>query len=282
MAKSKKQSLFQLYNILLKLKILGIYLTLNKLYFLKFPKIYLFNYVKFSSKKQILKMISCLMCNRQTHNDILAFKPHKQSQKGGNNFSLIDSNKIKDIHMLMKDNDGRYVVFCSEKCFLDKILTMSTVKTYIKEKYALIFLKSQINSGIIQQMSTLNNLIQQGISLTQNVYSHTNSFKSDEFQIQISLSIQNVINNFNNKFIQHLDEAIKFSMLQTEKVNIIKLQVEKLLNEQGNLNLLDNKAHLNLYEEDIRKYKVDEMIQLMEKIQQVTKQINQTLSPNMG
>ncbi|KAM3147544.1 hypothetical protein pb186bvf_000351 [Paramecium bursaria] len=184
----------------------------------------------------------------------------------GNYFSLNDPNKKENIEMLIKKFDGKYDLIFPEKCFFDKIITMSTVKTYIEEKFALIFLKSQINSGIIQQMTTLNNLIQQEISYK--VYkSQTNSFKSDEYQKQISLSIQNVVDNLNNIFIQHSGQAIKFSMLQTEKINAIKIQVEKLLNKQGNLNLLDNKAHMNLYEEDIRKYK----------IQQVKKQINLTL-----
>ena len=42
--------------------------------------------------------------------------------------------------------------------------------------------------------------------------------------------------------------------------------MEKLLNEYGNTDLLNNKGYFNLCEQDIKKYKVDEMIQLMEKI----------------
>ena len=86
-------------------------------------------------------MIRCLMCSDYIHeaDDVLTFYPHKWYKKGGNNFSIFESNLIGDIYMLMKDKKNKYYVLCSEKCFLDKILTMSTVKTYIEEKFALIF-----------------------------------------------------------------------------------------------------------------------------------------------
>ena len=70
-------------------------------------------------------------------------------------------------------------------------------------------------------------------------------------------------------------------MSEIEKINIIKQQVQKLLNEQGNINLLDHKNYVMLCEQDIKKYRVDEMIQLMEKLEEAKKKINQTLSEKL-
>ena len=55
----------------------------------------------------------------------------------GNYFSLNDPNKKENIEMLIKKFDGKYDLICSEKCFLDKIITMSTVKLILKKNLLL-------------------------------------------------------------------------------------------------------------------------------------------------
>ena len=99
----------------------------------------------------------------------------------------------------------------------------------------------------------------------------------EEFSKRKSQSILSLVDNITAEFIQHLDEAIKFSMSEIEKINSIKQHFENYLKEQGKINLLNQEGHLKLCEEDIKKYRVDEMIQLMENLRKAKLTINHIL-----
>ncbi|KAM3147549.1 hypothetical protein pb186bvf_000356 [Paramecium bursaria] len=180
--------------------------------------------------------------------------------------------------MLVLNNNRSYDIVCSDQCSFTMIMSMNNIKSHIQDKFDLIF-QSQITSGVTEKLINLRDYIKQEVTLTENVYKKKSIVNiNEEFKFQISKSISQIVDNLTNELIQHLDEAIKFSMSETEKINCIKQQIEKLLNDQGNINLLNHKGHLDLCEQDVKKYKVDEMIKLMEKLQQVKKEINQILS----
>ncbi|KAM3147545.1 hypothetical protein pb186bvf_000352 [Paramecium bursaria] len=192
-------------------------------------------------------MVKCSMCTKQLP-DKLTFAP------SGNIYYLQDANNIQKPFMLIQyQNNAQYEVMCSEKCSVGKILLINSIKSHMKEKFNLIFKISQISDGIIEQFSALNQLLQQENTLTEAVYKKQNNTNLiEEFRIQISKSIQPIVFNLTNQLISHLDEAIKFSMSETEKINAFKQQLEKLLNEYGNTDLLNNKGYINLCKEDIK------------------------------
>ncbi|KAM3147542.1 hypothetical protein pb186bvf_000349 [Paramecium bursaria] len=260
------------FNLIICLPI-NIYFPSNKIIQAQSENFKTFNLICFHLINNYIHMVKCQICQVELP-DKLSF------QKTGNQYYLEIYNAQKP-YMLIQDQNGSYYnTLCSQKCSYASIISMSCVKSNIEQKFDLIFQRSQITQGIIEKITNLREFIGQEVTLTENVFKKkANLDINEEFGVQISKSIQQIVDNITNELIQHLEDAIKFSMSETEKINCIKKQVEQLLKDQGNINLLNHNGYLNLCEEDIKKYRVDEMIQLMEKIQSIKKQINQILSP---
>ncbi|KAM3147540.1 hypothetical protein pb186bvf_000347 [Paramecium bursaria] len=182
---------------------------------------------------------------------------------------------------LKKDKMGlNYEPYCA-KCLYKKLRNNDEVYQNALEKECpdILFYQSQINQGILSKLRGLSQLINQGEHYIDQIYRRQHQFVyQGQFRQRISQSILPIIQQLSSEFISSLYEAIKFATIETNKIKKIKQKIELVLNEYGDVSLLNHEDYLNICQQDIKKYNVENMMHLADKIQQAKERITFVLN----
>ncbi|KAM3147555.1 hypothetical protein pb186bvf_000362 [Paramecium bursaria] len=195
---------------------------------------------------------------------------------------------VTDGYFLYSESPNWVYCYC-KPCWQKQILGLSFVQDAIRKGSAEcvgvvqsgnIFEQVNLETEIAPLFRVLFDCINQAEKLTGTLTK--NELKTQEFLNGLKKEIQGQVGakiiSFCEKVTENLQNSIQVAMSETAKIHKVKDQFQEFLANSGAQNLIDYDSHLRTFDADIKKYKIEEMISLMDTLRQTQLRIRFILS----